>query len=211
MRRFAVIPGAGLSSRMGTPKLLLPWGETTVIEHLLTQWERSGVDHIVLVTRQDNIAGLDSDRWKSFERVQVLTPDPPPAEMKLSVLHALNAIEERWRPESDDVWLLAPADLATMTADMVNRVCRVFAAAEPGFEMAIPRYQDKRGHPVLFTWRLAQEVARLAASENLRSLTQKTYRRLEVAMPGQAPRDLDTWEDYMTLMPVGTEPIERPL
>ncbi len=210
MRCFAVIPGAGLSSRMGTSKLLLPWGETTVIEHLLTQWERSGVDQIVLVTRTDNIAALGPERWQAFERVQVLTPDPPPQEMKQSVLHALNYIEERWQPAADDVWLLAPADLATMNADMVHRVCRAFQAADNGFEMAIPRYQDKRGHPVLFSWRLAREVSRLAATENLRSLSEKTFRRLEVSMPGQAPRDVDTWEDYLELMPVGTDPGERP-
>ena len=30
-----IILGAGASSRMGRPKLLLPWGDTSVIGHLI--------------------------------------------------------------------------------------------------------------------------------------------------------------------------------
>lgn len=210
MRSFAVIPGAGVSQRMGTSKLLLPWGEKTVIEHLLAQWELSCVDHIVLVTRQSNVDDLKQERWTAFNRVHLVTPDPPPEEMKESVLKALMYIEDQWSPEPDDVWLLAPADLANLTTAMIDRVMQVFAAADEPFEMAIPRYRDKRGHPVLFTWKLAMQVSQLAATENLRSLSDKTFPRLEVAMPGLAPRDIDTWEEYEALRPPDTQVIARP-
>ncbi len=210
MRSFAVIPGAGLSQRMGTNKLLLPWSDGTLIEHVLRQWERSNVDHIVLVTRTPIVQGLDKSRWAALQRVHLLTPDPPPQEMKVSVLKALEFISEQWKPEPTDTWLLAPADLATLEAHMVDRMLKVFSQAADQHEMAIPRYHDKRGHPVLFTWRLAMEVSRLAADENLSSLTEKKFPRLEVAMPGNAPRDLDTWEDYQALMPEGTRHVTRP-
>jgi CTP:molybdopterin cytidylyltransferase MocA len=35
MQTFAIIPAAGRSVRMGQPKLLLPWGQTTLLEHVL--------------------------------------------------------------------------------------------------------------------------------------------------------------------------------
>jgi molybdenum cofactor cytidylyltransferase len=34
-----VILAAGASSRMGKPKLLLPWGETSILGHLIRQWQ----------------------------------------------------------------------------------------------------------------------------------------------------------------------------
>ena len=37
-----IILGAGASSRMGRPKLLLPWGDTSVIGHLIRQWQALG-------------------------------------------------------------------------------------------------------------------------------------------------------------------------
>ena len=43
------ILAAGRSSRMGRPKLLLPWGETSVIGHLIRQWEELGAAQIAVV------------------------------------------------------------------------------------------------------------------------------------------------------------------
>ena len=54
MRSFAVIPAAGRSQRMGQPKLLLPWGRTTVIEHVLGVWRASRVTHTVIVVHPDD-------------------------------------------------------------------------------------------------------------------------------------------------------------
>ncbi len=46
-----VILGAGASSRMGRPKLLLPWGATTIVGHLLEQWQTLGAAQIAVVRR----------------------------------------------------------------------------------------------------------------------------------------------------------------
>ena len=41
--RFGVvILAAGASSRMGKPKLVLPWGKTSVLGHLIEQWKQAG-------------------------------------------------------------------------------------------------------------------------------------------------------------------------
>lgn len=47
---FAVVLlAAGASSRMGRPKLLLPWGATTVIGHLLEGWRALGSSQIAVI------------------------------------------------------------------------------------------------------------------------------------------------------------------
>lgn len=55
----AVIVAAGNSTRMGTPKQLLPLGDRPVIAHTLSVFERTAcIDEIVLVAREDDIPAL---------------------------------------------------------------------------------------------------------------------------------------------------------
>jgi CTP:molybdopterin cytidylyltransferase MocA len=54
-----VILGAGTSSRMGRPKLLLPWGGASDIGHLLHQRKRLGVRQIAVVCRADDKPLMD--------------------------------------------------------------------------------------------------------------------------------------------------------
>ena len=46
----AVVLAAGLSTRMGRPKLILPWGSTTVIGQVLATLAQGKVDEIIVVT-----------------------------------------------------------------------------------------------------------------------------------------------------------------
>src|SRR5437870_2722645 len=47
--RGVIVLAAGASQRMGTPKAMLPWGATTLLESALQQARRAGVEHIVVV------------------------------------------------------------------------------------------------------------------------------------------------------------------
>src|SRR5690606_37389168 len=49
VRSFAILPAAGQSRRMGAPKLLLPWGETTLIGEVIRSWKDSRVDQVLVV------------------------------------------------------------------------------------------------------------------------------------------------------------------
>ena len=46
----AIILAAGQSKRMGQPKMLLPWGELTVIEHVITTFLNAGIEDMVVIT-----------------------------------------------------------------------------------------------------------------------------------------------------------------
>lgn len=72
-----VILAAGASSRMGRPKLLLPWGTSTVLGHLLAQWRQVGVAQIAVVLAAGD-AGLQGELDRlDFPRDQrILNPDP---------------------------------------------------------------------------------------------------------------------------------------
>jgi len=53
-----VVLAAGRSTRMGRPKLLLPWGRTSVLGHLIDQWEGLGAKQIAVVCAADNSARI---------------------------------------------------------------------------------------------------------------------------------------------------------
>src|SRR5215213_11963913 len=46
----AIILAAGQSKRMGQPKMLLPWGKSTVIEHVISTFLDAGMEDITVVT-----------------------------------------------------------------------------------------------------------------------------------------------------------------
>ncbi len=73
-----VILAAGQSSRMGTPKLLLPWGQTSVLGHLIEQWQKLGVEQVVVVSAagdQTLVAELDRLGFAADNRVYNPAPD----------------------------------------------------------------------------------------------------------------------------------------
>jgi len=196
MHTFAIIPAAGRSRRMGKPKLLLPWGGTTVIEQVLAAWRASRVDDVIVVVDPADRALAAKC---AASGAHVIVPSEAPAEMKDSVQLGLDWIECRG-PQSDDAWLVAPADMPTLSAEIIDRL---IAAHEAGLASAdatpcirAPRHGTKRGHPVLFPWPLAAEVARLGADEGLNALVARhSVEYIEIA--GDAiSQDFDTPEDY---------------
>ena len=57
-----VILAAGRSARMGRPKLLLPWGGTSVLGHLIRQWEALGAKQIAVVCAPDEPGRIFPDQ-----------------------------------------------------------------------------------------------------------------------------------------------------
>jgi molybdenum cofactor cytidylyltransferase len=199
MQTFAVIPAAGRSSRMGQPKLLLPWGGTTVIEHVLAAWRASRVDHVVVVVdpRDEALARLCAQCG-----VQVVVPQNPPAEMKDSVRLGLDWAKS-CHPQSGDAFLVAPADMPALTVELIDRLIEAHAASPQGPEgmpsIWAPRHGTKRLHPVLFPWPLAQEVAQLGAGEGLNALVERHPVKYVEAPQDAIAWDFDTPEDYQRL------------
>src|SRR5215212_9267590 len=58
----AIILAAGESKRMGQPKMLMPWGNVTVLEHVVGVFQKAGVEDIVVVlgAEREKIEGIVS-------------------------------------------------------------------------------------------------------------------------------------------------------
>jgi molybdenum cofactor cytidylyltransferase len=199
MKTFAIIPAAGRSRRMGRPKLLLPWGTTTVIEHVLGVWRASRVDRVIMVVHplDTRLAEL-----ATAAGAHVIGPTPPPSAMKESVRIAL-AFAAESRPQPSDAWLLAPADMPGLSAATIDALIDAYEAGlrrgGQASQIWAPRCRGKRGHPVLLSWSLADEVPRLAAHEGLNALVGRHPVEYVEAAEDSVFEDFDTPEDYERL------------
>ena len=194
VQSFAVIPAAGLSRRMGRPKLLLPWGEQMVIEAVLDAWQRSNVSCCVVVVRPGD---ADLTRICVGRSVDLVVPPEPPPEMKVSVSAGLAHIASRHNPQPGDVWLLAPADMPQLTPQRIDRMLSAHDPRDPA--IIVPICQGRRGHPVLFPWPLAERVERLGAEEGVNALLDQALTRPLACDDWGDLSDLDTPEDYRRL------------
>jgi molybdenum cofactor cytidylyltransferase len=202
MQAFAVIPAAGRSLRMGQPKLLLPWGPSTVIEHVLSVWRASAVAQTVIVIHPDDhrLAALSRDCG-----ALVVQPEIAPDEMKGSVRLGLEFVEQTLSPQPDDAWLLAPADMPGISPATIDRLIAAYQAGSHGAagspRIWAPRSGGRRGHPVLFAWSLANEVGMLSDDEGIKALLHRhPVAYLDDGVEA-AIEDLDTPQDYARLRP----------
>lgn len=193
---FAIVPAAGRSRRMGSPKLLLPWGEATVIEQVLAAWQSAGVARRVVVTHRDDIQLAQLARAAGAE---VVTPAVPPPDMKASVRAAIGYLAQQYQPAADDLWLLAPADMPRLSPGVIQGL--LAAAPQNPHAILVPTYDGRRGHPVLFRWSMSSDIDALAENEGVNELLNR-YPVIEIPVPDDAIlADLDTPDDYRNARP----------
>ena len=196
-RSFAIVPAAGASTRMGQPKLMLPWGDSTIIETVLDAWKASGVRATVVVVPPDDRELADLC-WHAG--AEVVVPPQQPSEMKHSVRIALRHISRHLRPRDSDIWLVAPADMPRLSPAIVGRLLENHRPDEP--KILLPTLQGKRGHPALFPWPLAARIDELGEDEGLNALVERESAaeiRCDDIADADAFSDVDTPDDYERL------------
>jgi molybdenum cofactor cytidylyltransferase len=192
MKLGVVILAAGASSRMGRPKLLLPWGGITVIGHLLRQWQTLGATQIVVVCAAANTELADElDRLGFPSANRVFNPQPERG-MFSSIQCA--ASWSGWQPNVTH-WVITLGDQPQVRLETLK--CLVdFAAAHPA-SICQPSHKGRGRHPVILP---AGAFSRLKDSQatNMKEFLSAggySMARCEVDDPG-LDLDLDEPADY---------------
>jgi CTP:molybdopterin cytidylyltransferase MocA len=196
-RFFAVVPAGGHSTRMGRPKLALPLGGRTVLEHVVAALRGGGVGRVVVVVgpHVPELAPLAEAAGADVCRLPDATAD-----MRATVEHGLRWLEERDHPDPDDAWLLAPADHPTLDAAVVRRLCAAYAG-QTGPSIFVPVHAGRRGHPTLIAWRHVAGIRAHPAGQGINAYLRLHHNELlEVPVTDAGVLyDLDTPEDYERL------------
>jgi len=198
MHCFALIPAAGLSRRMGRPKLSLPLGGRTILEHVVSAVHDAGVAQTLVVVGPAT-EFLRPLAEKAGACVHVL-PDETP-DMRATVQAGLIRIEQMSQPRDDDTWLLLPADHPTLSADVVRQLLDA-AQKQLRHSVFVPTHAGQRGHPTLFRWWHVAGIRDLPAEQGLNAYIRAHGEEVfELTWPSaQVLLDLDTPEEYERLM-----------
>lgn len=197
----AVILGAGRSRRMGQPKLLLPWGERTVIGQIVDVLRGAGVAAITIVTgaEHDRIEAALADDQSSQPVRLVRNPDYEQTEMLVSLQVGIRSVG----PECEAA-LVVLGDHPTITAAAVRAVVDVYIAERP--KLVIPSYSMRRGHPWLVARALWDELLAMHSDRTPRDFldAHSPDMRYVVMEAPEVLEDLDTPEDYRKLRKINS-------
>ncbi len=186
----AVIPAAGLSSRMGRFKPLLPFGKTTVIEATVsTALSVCRRTVVILGKRSDELQKLLA---RDFGERLLFAENPGYAstDMLTSVQLGLRALGEC------DAFFLVPADMPLIARSTYETLIDAFDGSA---QALIPAVSGRRGHPPLIAASLIPEILAYRGEGGLRAILSRHHVR-EIAVEDRGClADLDTPRDYEEL------------
>ncbi len=192
----AIVLAAGLSTRMGQPKLLMDWGGKTVLQTVLLTLNTAGIEtiHVVIGANRDLIE--DSILALSFPVELVFNPYFSNGEMTDSIKVGIASI-----PRDVSAVMIVLGDQPQMKLEVVKGVLDIYQKS--GAKIIVPSYQFRRGHPWLIERTLWSDLENLNPSFTMRDFLRKhqdEIHYLEVDTP-TVLQDLDTPQDYQRLKP----------
>jgi molybdenum cofactor cytidylyltransferase len=194
----AILLAAGESKRMGQAKMLLPWGNSTVLGQVVTTFAAAGIEDLVVVTggARREVEALVAKLGEDFPVRPVFNPDYRHGEMLSSIQAGVAALAP-----GQEAALVGLGDQPQVRESVVRRISAVFS--QTGAPLVIPSFNRRRGHPWLAARPLWAEFLALPQTTTPRQFlethaTEITYLTVE---DDSILRDVDTPEDYASQRP----------
>ena len=174
---------------MGEPKQLLPFGDSTIIETITDNMLGSGLDEVIIIIGHES----EKVRGKIQNKPVKVVFNPNYQEgMLTSAQRGVQAL-----PEWADAFALMLVDQPFITPDLINRVVDAYKSTDKG--IALPSYNYRRGHPVVFNRRYASDILALKTeSGGIRSLFKKNAEDIHYVIvdTNRVLKDIDYRKDY---------------
>jgi len=189
---WAIVLAAGESRRMGSPKMLLPYNDMTVIEQVVNNLLDADIDRVVVVlgANREDIMKVT----RSYDVFHCYNEDYKGG-MLSSVKCGFFSL-----PQGCTGALIMPGDQPMTGPGEINRVIRTFLESGKGLVMAA--HNGKRGHPLIVDMKYADEVLTLPEDEGLRALAARHPEDVLESDTDDSSvlRDIDTQEDYINVI-----------
>lgn len=187
-----IILAAGESSRLGSPKQLLPYGASTLLQHSIDVALASSVESCMvilganaeLITAAINKAEINlfvHNEWKEG--------------MASTIRYGLNVLTTM-NPQTEVVIFMV-ADQPFTTAELLDQL--LDAHLTNGSKIVAAKYQDTFGTPVLFHKTFFPELLQLKGDVGAKSVLRKHLNDVSFVPFPKGHIDIDTIDDYNNL------------
>ena len=187
----AILLAAGESKRMGKPKQLIPLGSSTILEQAIDNLLNSAVDEVIVVL---GYKAEEITKTIAAKPVKIIVNPNYRQGMSTSIIAGLILVDSQAQAV-----MLALGDQPLVDSQTINRLIDEFYNRDKG--IAIPTYQGKRGHPIIFAIKYKPELLELEGDIGGRQIIQcHPDDILEVAVDSKSViADIDTRADYHSL------------
>ncbi len=187
----AIILAAGKSTRMGKPKMLLPWRNVTIIEQVIQTIQNAGIHKIVVIT-----GGHRHDVEKAIQKYEVdiiFNAQYEAGEMLSSIQCGIRATSAH---NANDAILICLGDQPQVQAGSVRQIVQEYAQAQN--QLVVPSHQKRRGHPWLVGGKFWDEIMNMQEGETMRDFLNKHNSEIRYVEINSSDvlQDIDTQEDY---------------
>jgi len=185
----ALVLAAGLSRRMGRPKMVLPWGDTTVIGQVVRTLVQADVKEILVVT--GGAGDLVVSALLGFPARSIHNPYYNNEEMLSSLQVGLANMPDTVRGA-----LIVLGDQPQILERIVREVMHLWET-HPG-QIVMPSYQMRRGHPWVLPRKFWDEVKSMTSPQTMRDFLRLHEQDIVYAVvdTDSIVQDLDTPEQY---------------
>lgn len=183
-----LVMAAGGATRMGKAKQLLPWKDTTLLNHAIAQAKEVSNEVVVVLgahfeeikkTLPKGIATTINHYWKQG--------------LGSSIAHGVGYVKKEY---SADGVLVMLADQPLVDRTHLNKLLVTFK--EENMTVAT-EYKNGVGVPTIFHASIFDRLQQLGADEGARKiLNEKTTKLKKIAAPSSTV-DIDTFEDYQKM------------
>jgi molybdenum cofactor cytidylyltransferase len=190
----AIVLAAGQSKRMGQPKMLLPWGNSTVLGRVIDVLEKADILDILVVTGADHshIRASIADRKIRIAYNKNFANDDLLSSIQCGIPLQL--------PEAQAT-LICLGDQPQVQERTVRLVCSAYHEAES--RLVVPSYNMRRGHPWLVARDLWDELRAMKSPQTPRDFLNEHAKEIRYVSVDSASvvEDLDTPQDYLKFKP----------
>jgi molybdenum cofactor cytidylyltransferase len=188
-RIAAIVLAGGLSSRMGQPKVLMPWDGRPIIQVIVDKLKRARIDDIVVVT--GHLAGKVRAALEGEPARLVHNAAYREGDMLSSLQAGLQAIG----PEMS-ACMMVLGDQPQIDPRVISDVLSAYAEGRGA--IIAPSYQKRRGHPIVIDRQFWPELLDLPPSGAPRDVINAHADRIGYVnvATDSILRDIDTPQDY---------------
>jgi molybdenum cofactor cytidylyltransferase len=189
----ALILAAGVSKRMGQPKILMPWGKTTVFGKIIETLKEARIENIVVVSGEI-MEKLQAEYGADIRFIY--NEDFANGEMLTSIQVGLMSVST-----DQGAALIVLGDQPQILADTINIITDEYQ--KTNYPIIVPSYNMHRGHPWLVDRGYWDEILSLRPPETMRSFLNSKHEIIDyvtVTTP-TILQDIDTREDYEQYRP----------